>query len=868
MSTASPAPAPSSAAGAETPSGGLGRAIDLTSRIATSWVGLITAYVGAISAAIVAFQQLQKHLSDWPLWTRILLVSALPVAVLIFHTIPTLIEQHRKRRLTQITGNLRSGYFRLIPREDQATFTRADGKHEEVLEWLEKARSPLLYLTGQSGSGKSSLMAAWVIPHLLQEDVRVLCLRGYEDPLAALARELQKPGVIWQKPAADTGDLASLLERACRYIRPKRLLLVFDQFEEFVILQDSERQKRFEGFLAALRQNPIEGLFLLFVFRSDYIGLVEKLSLPPLAQNTNWKEVPPFTENAAREFMQDSGLKFDDKLMRDVLREAAEIEQTKGIVRPVTINLCGLVLGRFANGVPRNFRGGGLIRAFLRESILLPSVRDVAPRLLPHLISSYVTKRPRTISDLAKNTGFDSTAVRGCMRVLGQEDRAIVRPLDEGQQTWEISHDFLVPMLDSILARWTASLWRKTRPWLPWIGAVVMVLVAVGASNWRKDPIAELTDLGWVVQKTDSGLSLTYTDGVPPKQSLTPLRALHRTLTIKIVSIDETISEWRTLPNLAELDITSSSARNVTNLEPLRGLGSLSILNLNGTNVIDLQPLRGLSNLSVLNLSRTRVKDLEPVKDLTNLSTLDLSQTAVTQLTPLRGLSKLSRLDVEYTNVANLEPLQGLTNLTSLYLGHSAVTDLKPLTKLVNLTSLELDNTGIDDLEPLKGMVKLTSLNLDTTAVQDLSPLKSLTHLLRLNLRSAPVTDLSPLEKLTSLTFLELDGVPVFNLEPLRGLNQLSVLSIDAEDIEELNGVPLLPTPRQPAKLKKEMDVSPLGRLLNLSSLSLEGRRIVNLAALKSLPKLAVLSLARTEVSAVEVRDLHQSNPRLQIFQE
>jgi len=57
--------------------------------------------------------------------------------------------------------------------------------------------------------------------------------------------------------------------------------------------------------------------------------------------------ISPFTENAAQEFMRKSGLTLNPDLLRAVLREAAENEQTLGLIRPVTINLCGLVLSRF-----------------------------------------------------------------------------------------------------------------------------------------------------------------------------------------------------------------------------------------------------------------------------------------------------------------------------------------------------------------------------------------------------------------------------------------------------------------------------------------------------------------------------------------
>ena len=140
---------------------------------------------------------------------------------------------------------------------------------------------------------------------------------------------MQKPGVIWQKPASEPSNARTLLEQACRHIRPQRLLVVLDQFEEFVILQDLERQNQFQKLIVSLVEIRVEGLKFLLTFRSDYIGLIERLALPPLLQNTNWMEVPPFTEIAAKDFVQKSGLQVRDDLLRDVLREAAEIEQTK-----------------------------------------------------------------------------------------------------------------------------------------------------------------------------------------------------------------------------------------------------------------------------------------------------------------------------------------------------------------------------------------------------------------------------------------------------------------------------------------------------------------------------------------------------------
>src|SRR5271157_2029612 len=608
MAAANPAPAPTATAGAaDSAATGLGRAIERTLGLAKSWVGLLTAYVVAVTAAVYAFQKFAEPLKGSSFWILVSLLAAPLVLALLFHAIPELVDRRRRKRLAEITGHLQAGYFQLAPREDEASFTRADGKHEELLRWLEQRTSPILYLTGLSGSGKSSLLAAWVLPRLERKDTVVIRLRGYQDPIAVLEQELLRPGVIWQRPTAEAGGARPLLERACRNIRPRRLLVVLDQFEEFVILQDPDKQQRFGQLMSALGQQPIAGLTFLFVFRNEYTGLIEKLALPPLNQNTNWKEVPPFTESAARDFVQASGLQVSDELLRDVLREAAEIEQTRGIIRPVTINLCGLVLGRFATGLPRGFRPGELVRGFLRESVLLPPIRDIAPVLVPHLITGYVTKRPRTVSELAADTSSDPAAVRGCLRTLGQSDRAIVRPLDEEQQTWEISHDFLVPLLDSIVGRWRMPLRRRLRSWLPWIAATAMVAVVVVAAIWRRDPILELEDLGWKVHKKDKALELEF-EGLPPRESLRALQRTSQPLHVKINRVDNitSISDWSVLKNLTTLD-------------------------LRNTQVSDVSPLKGLKNLTTLDLSgpgppnpRSRLSDVSPLKELKNLTELDL----------------------------------------------------------------------------------------------------------------------------------------------------------------------------------------------------------------------------------------------------
>lgn len=524
---------------------------DFTIRLATSWVSLFTAYVVALILALTKFRELTTGLQEVgiPRWLGIALIAAFPLLAFICSTIPTFIEQRRIKRYSEIKGTIQTGYFTLRPRENEEGFGRADNAHQEILRWIENTQEPVLYLTGASGTGKSSLLSAWVIPKLIRGKHVVIPLRGYEeDLLARLKDKLLQPGLIWDKTPSKAEDLRSLLNRATQRLGERRLFIVVDQFEEFLILTDQDRQRAFQKFLS---EQPIDGLTFLLVFRHEYEGLIQDQPWPKLQLDTNRKVISPFTESAAQEFLLKSGLTVNPDLMRAVLREAAENEQTVGLIRPITINLCGLVLGRFSSGLPRRFRGG-LIRGFLRESLSLPEVRDVAGKLIPQLISDNVTKRPRAFADLTQATLLAPSALRACLRRLGESDRAIVRPLDQQQETWEISHDFLVPLLDSIVARRTISLWRRFRPWLPWTATAVMGIAAV-ALPWMtsQNPRAVLTTQGWTVGENRGILEVRREDPIPPG-SISTLRRLSPPFLLRLSGPAVTdVSALRELKNLS-----------------------------------------------------------------------------------------------------------------------------------------------------------------------------------------------------------------------------------------------------------------------------------------------------------------------------
>jgi hypothetical protein len=242
-----------------------------TAKFATSQVVSLTTFFGAMAASAYAYRKLPTAL-DISSHLCAVLVAAVLALFFFVHTLPTMLEKWRKDRLEQVTGRSSPGYFQLAPRENEKTFKRADGRHEDVLKWLRDPPGRVLYLAGSSGAGKSSLLAAWALPKLEREGVKVIRLRGRQDPGQAREDSLKSSGAIPERNPPETTDLNDLFEEASQRARPARILVVFDQFEEFLILNEEPQRARFVEFLTAQASLKDAAATILLVFRAEYDG--------------------------------------------------------------------------------------------------------------------------------------------------------------------------------------------------------------------------------------------------------------------------------------------------------------------------------------------------------------------------------------------------------------------------------------------------------------------------------------------------------------------------------------------------------------------------------------------------------------------
>ncbi len=226
---------------------------------------------------------------------------------------------------------------------------------ELLIDKLKSAR--LLAVVGPSGSGKSSLVLAGLLPTLKRGAIPATAdsvgseqwryaprMVPGSDPLANLARVLQSAG---NEPAAGQDSATWLAAQVARLKADPHFLttivdatgdtpavLVIDQFEElFTLCTDEEARQAFAANLLQLSQAPTHRHTVILTMRTDFESFIMRLAdFQPFFEQALVR-VTPLNAAELREAIEKPaaaiGLKFEagivDALLQDILGEPAAL---------------------------------------------------------------------------------------------------------------------------------------------------------------------------------------------------------------------------------------------------------------------------------------------------------------------------------------------------------------------------------------------------------------------------------------------------------------------------------------------------------------------------------------------------------------
>ena len=348
-------------------------------------------------------------------------------------------------------------------------------------------------LMGPSGSGKSSLMRAGVLP-LLDPDVDVVLLEARPERLEhrfaeALSRVTgtaaggDRAGgddrVGGDRAGGDNrvgGDnAASLRDYRERADGRRKLLVVLDQFESFL-----QRGRTAGDWLVdALRQCDGVAVRALLIVRDDFLMPTARFMAEleePLLQEVNFATIDRFGKEHARRVLTGFGLALHlidpdgpTADTRRFIRQAVDGLAEDDHVVPVRLAMLTEML-KDMPWAPATLKqvGGldGLGVAFLRQRLCGPQTHptfrhhaDLVRRILDALLppeSVSIRERTMTVDELVDRCGADQQreTLEELLRLLDSELRLVTPSAsddvsDAGVPRYQLTHDYLVPSIRS-----------------------------------------------------------------------------------------------------------------------------------------------------------------------------------------------------------------------------------------------------------------------------------------------------------------------------------------------------------------------------------------------------------------------------------
>ncbi|MGZ5481320.1 MAG: tetratricopeptide repeat protein [Pyrinomonadaceae bacterium] len=377
--------------------------------------------------------------------------------------------------------------------EDHLFFGR-DGQSDELLRRLRRSR--FLAVLGTSGSGKSSLVRAGMLPSLyggLMTDAgsswRVALFRPGHNPIGNLAKALSNPQVLGS--GDDDDDDAALqrtiveatlrrsalgLVEATRQARMpanENLLVVVDQFEEIFRFRRMSKGTGPEDESAAFIKLLLEAkkridvpVYIVITMRSDFLGDCAQFRDLPEAINDGQYLIPRMTRDQRREAITGpvavGGGEIAGRLVNRLLNDVGDDPDHLPILQHALMRTWDLWIDDRRNGEPIDLRHyeavGTMAEALSRHAdeayAELPNDRSraLAERLFKSLTEkgsdNREIRRPTRVSEIAAIAEATPAEIIPVIEPFRQQGRSFLMPpasvaLDENSLI-DISHESLI----------------------------------------------------------------------------------------------------------------------------------------------------------------------------------------------------------------------------------------------------------------------------------------------------------------------------------------------------------------------------------------------------------------------------------------
>jgi WD40 repeat protein len=377
-----------------------------------------------------------------------------------------------------------------------------DGQNEQLLRKL--SGTHFVAVVGTSGSGKSSLVRAGLLPALYGglmmsagSNWRVALMRPGNDPLGNLARALNAPDVFGSEIEENAELQTTITEvtlrrgslglveavRQNRMSKNENLLVIADQFEEIFRYAQVAADVRYQNDAAAFVKLLLEAarqressIYVVLTLRSDYLGDCSLFWDLPEAINEGQYLIPRLTREQRRQAITGpvavGGAEITPRLVNLLLNEMGDNPDQLPILQHALMRTWDRWKQEGKYNEPLDIRHyeaiGGMREALSRHAdeayFELPDERsrEIAERLFKALTEkgkdNRETRRPIEIRELCAATEATEAEIISVIEPFRQEGRSFLMP----PSTVPLSASSLIDISHESLIR----NWRRLSEWV------------------------------------------------------------------------------------------------------------------------------------------------------------------------------------------------------------------------------------------------------------------------------------------------------------------------------------------------------------------------------------------------------------------
>lgn len=353
------------------------------------------------------------------------------------------------------------------------------GRDRLIAQLQTRLNDHFLVVLGASGSGKSSLIRAGLIPHLAEQrggNWRELIFTPDRDPYESLRARLISAG--YRQSATDCllSEQPNRLLQAIKTIKEPEVewLIFVDQFEEiFTLCTDRQRRQTFIDGLAQVLQSELPSVEIVLAMRADFLDRFS--SYPSLAGVLQYAElVTDLGDDELRLAIEQPaahhGVVFEPGLVGEIIQDlkgrgdGGEAERVSLPLLQYTLKLLWESSGDLSDRILRTstYRQLGGVRGALQRRVdeiytKLPAAeQETAKHIFLHLVDTTSTEPGTTavgkaVSRRAVLSDFQTPAEQKVLQQLIDANLLISdRPNPQGSAIVELAHETLIDSWDTL----------------------------------------------------------------------------------------------------------------------------------------------------------------------------------------------------------------------------------------------------------------------------------------------------------------------------------------------------------------------------------------------------------------------------------